>query len=289
MKAPLFIVGTGRSGTTILFELITCHPRVGWPAPMVGRWPRKLWLNRLYFRILEWPVIGPWVHQRMGLTESYSFWDSLFPGFSLPCRDLLASDVTPWAARAIRNALAQLLPARTRRDTLVMKITGWPRIGFLREIFPEAKFIHIYRDGRAVASSLMRMSWWWGWRGPENWRWGPLPEKYQQAWEASGRCFAVLAGIQWLILMDAFEQAIAKAGESVLSVSYERLCGQTQDVMKEICEWSGLGWNEQMARAIGAYQLRSANDKWRRDLNPVQQERLNKLLAPRLKALGYEV
>ena len=90
------------------------------------------------------------------------------------------------------------------------KFTGWPRSGFLQRILPDARFVNVVRDGRAVANSFLQMPWWRGYEGPEGWGWGPLPEEYQQIWEESGRSFAVLAGLEWRILMEAFEAAQAR-------------------------------------------------------------------------------
>jgi omega-hydroxy-beta-dihydromenaquinone-9 sulfotransferase len=43
------------------------------------------------------------------------------------------------------------------RNRLLLKITGWPRISFLSEIFEEAKLVHTMRDGRAVANSMLNV------------------------------------------------------------------------------------------------------------------------------------
>ena len=72
-----------------------------------------------------------------------------------------------------------------KRNRLLIKITGWPRIGYLNEIFSDAKFIHILRDGRAVANSLINVEFWRGWQCPQNWRFGRLTEKQQKEWEDS--------------------------------------------------------------------------------------------------------
>lgn len=70
-----------------------------------------------------------------------------------------------------------------KRNRLLFKITGWPRVGFLHEIFEDAKFIHLIRDGRAVAYSLLQQPWWEGWRGPPI---GDL-ENFHQSTRVSGR------------------------------------------------------------------------------------------------------
>ena len=111
-----------------------------------------------------------------------------------------------------------------QRDRMLIKLTGWSRIGFLNEVFPDAKFIHIVRDGRAVASSYLHINeWQWrGWYGPASWRYGPLSPEDQAAWEASGRSFIALAGIQWRMHTRAIESARARIDPArFLEVRYE--------------------------------------------------------------------
>ena len=84
-------------------------------------------------------------------------------GFSEPCRDLVRTDVTTRVKRQVRAAMGMMLTHK--RNRLLLKITGWPRLGFLNEMLEDAKFIHLVRDGRAVASSL-HVDFWRGWYGP---------------------------------------------------------------------------------------------------------------------------
>src|SRR5213078_3203453 len=94
-----------------------------------------------------------------------------------------------------------------RRHRLLVKITGWPRVGYLRAIFPDARFIHLIRDGRAVANSLIHTDFWRGWAGPSKWQWGEMGAEHHEEWERHGRSFVALAGIQWKIMMGAIRQA----------------------------------------------------------------------------------
>ena len=40
------------------------------------------------------------------------------------------------------------------------KLTGPARISYVSSIFPEARFVHVVRDGRAVVQSLMKVEFW---------------------------------------------------------------------------------------------------------------------------------
>lgn len=194
IRKPIFVIGDGRSGSTVFHDMLANHPNVAWLSGLCDRNPAKISRNRLLLRVVDYPILGTLVKRRFKPTEAYRFWDYYSKGFSAPCRDLLHGDVTVAAKQRLQSVLAKTLTPK--RDRLLVKVTGWPRIGFLREVFEDAKFVHIMRDGRSVSNSMLNVPWWWGWRGPQNWRWGELTPAEEQEWEAQGKSFVALAGIQ---------------------------------------------------------------------------------------------
>jgi hypothetical protein len=153
---PVFLIGCARSGTSILGEALAAHPQVDY------------------------------------LFEASAIWNELVP----PRGDhrLTARDAAPEAARAIILALAKSRDALPRtgaddakegnatdRILLEKNPKHVIRIPFLRALFPQARFIHIIRDGRDTAASLMFRN-----RGP-NWGhletpgWRELLERYPTA------------------------------------------------------------------------------------------------------------
>ncbi len=44
---PIFVVGTGRSGSTVFFDIFTKHPRVAWLSSLADRYPDRVWLHSL--------------------------------------------------------------------------------------------------------------------------------------------------------------------------------------------------------------------------------------------------
>jgi len=197
--------------------------------------------------------------------------------------------VTARVKKQVRAALEPMLtPTRNR---LLIKITGWPRIGFLNEIFEDAKFIHIVRDGRAVANSYVHINeWQWrGWYGPYSWRYGPLSEPDQAAWEASDRSFVVLAGLQWKIHTRAIEAARRTVDpERFLEVRYETFCEQPLETCRRVLEFGELPHSPAFERHVRGTSIRDT-DRWRKDLSPEQQAMLNDLLREDLQRYGHEV
>jgi hypothetical protein len=235
---------------------------------------------------LDLPFVSRYVRKLVYPVEAYSFWEHHCPGFSEPCRDLTEHDVSPQVATNVRRALSQV--TTSRRPRLLIKVTGWPRIGFLKEIYSDAKFIHVYRDGRAVANSLLGIYFWSGWRGPSNWRWGELMPSQRERWIKYDRSFAVLAGIQWEILMAAQEQAKkVLAADELLEIRYEDLCADPMQTLKTAAQFCSLNWSSDFGATVQGTQLANTNDKWQQDLNSLQQEQLNESLQDALNKYGY--
>ncbi len=284
---PLIIFGTGRSGTTIFYQMLSEHPHVAWLSSLCERYPDKPFLNRYLMRALDLPVVGNFLRTQIHPSEAYGFWAFYAKGFRSPCRDLVAEDVTAKMKRDLRQAMSEMLTPRRHR--LLLKITGWPRLGFLAEVFEDAKFIHVVRDGRAVANSFLNVDFWQGWGGPQKWRWGPLPSHYREVWERYGRSFIVLAALQWKLLMDAAEAAIERVGaERVLEVRYEALCVDPIAVFRKVAAFGELEWRADFEARLRKYRLENMNAKYTQELTLQQQRDLNAVLADYLKKFGYE-
>ena len=283
VEKPIFIVGVGRSGSTIFHKMFSEHPQVVWVSGLCDRYPSRPALSRALQRMIDWPLVNRPLKRRYEPGECYRFWNHHCQGFSQPCRDLLASDVTDLNRKRIPPAMAELFTPRRHR--LLHKITGWPRIGFLRELFPDARFIHICRDGRAVANSLLEVDFWMGWCGPDRWRWGELSEA---EWDRHGNSFVALAGLQWRLLMEATADAAARIPSGqFMQLRYEDFVSDPVRHFKDVTRFCELEWSPRFEKAIGSYKLRSTNDKWRKDLTPEQQGVLQSVLGETLAKYGY--
>jgi hypothetical protein len=282
IKSPIFLVGVGRSGSTLFHHMLTAHPHAAWLSPLCELFPRRPALNGYLMNIIDAPLLRRWIHAG----EFYKCWEHVYPGFSAPCRDLEARDLTLRQQKALRE-MAQALVGR-RRDRLVVKLTGWSRMGLLRAAFPAAKFIHVLRDGRAVANSLLHVSFWEGRHGPEKWRWGRLPPDLAEEWQQADRSFVALAALQWRMLVEAVEQAAQEIPPAdYLRLRYEDLCADPVGVFRAVVDLCDLTWTEGFERYVASQTLVNANTKWQRDLTAPQQKILVEVLADTLKRFGY--
>lgn len=270
-----------------MFHDVLCHhPDVCWLSPLTERYPARPGINRAAMRLLDVPGLERVVRRVAYPTESYGYWESHCRGFTAPFRDLTGADVTEAHRSRLSRALAEI-PVATR-PRLVAKLTGWPRIGFLAEIVDDARFVHIVRDGRAVVSSLLLVDWWWGWRGPSNWRFGPLDAKRLAEFDRHDRSFVALAAIEWKTLIDAADAARASLPpETHFELRYEDLCEDPVGSFRAVAEFCELRWTARFEKTIDRMTWTSRNDKWRVQLNESQQRIVEEVLGSYLERFGY--
>jgi len=237
-------------------------------------------------RLLDVVPLEPLLRRRYYPAEVYRFWDHYYPGFSEPCRDLRRDDVTERARRELPPAL-RAATGRSR-PRLVVKITGWPRMAFLHELYPSARFIHVFRDGRAVANSTLNVWFWRGWGGPTRWRWGELSNGEKEVWERHNRSFVSLAGIQWVKLMSSFRDVRSEIpSEQLLEISYEDLCADPEATLRKATDFADIAPSPRFLRRVNSFDLVNQNNKWKHDLTATQQATLEDSVGVELAAWGY--
>lgn len=287
-----FIVGTGRCGSTLLHEIMAKHKEVSFftnfdeqhaKLSFLSKWGGTFYRNNH----LALTRAGK---QRFAPTEAYRLISrKVSPIYVRPYRDLTADDLTPWMKERFYNFFYEYYK-KYGKPTFIHKYTGWSRIGFFSEIFPQAKFIHIVRDGRAVASSWLQMKWWGGYEGIDNWLWGSLSDSQMEEWKNSDYSFVTLAGISWKILMESYEKgSLALDRDRYLVIKYEDFLNAPVEQMKKILEFSELEWTNDFERQFEKFNIRKSRERaFEKDLNASQLEGLEKCLLEMLSKYGYK-
>jgi hypothetical protein len=270
--APFFIVGAQRSGTTLLRLMLAAHPRLAIPPeshfiPDLLRLERRTGgLERRRDEVARLLV----QHDRLVDFELESDW--------------------------IRDTVQRLTPLTTRTITLALfeayaKRQGKPRWGDktpryraflpeLRTLFPDARFIHVVRDGRDTALSAWRAPF-----GPRTW---------------------VHAVYFWRDAIRETQRAARAVPPDILGeVRYEALLTEPETTLRRVCDFLGEGFHddmlryaEQASRIVPAWErswhaklerpLDGGNaGKWRRQLSPQQIALFERVAGRELAAFGY--
>lgn len=290
-KPVVFVLGTGRCGSTVVEEILARHEAMAFVSNIedrVGVLDGRNRLNRAIYRRVS-PAMTKKGRLRFAPSEAYdSIAREVSPSLVQPAADLTAADLTPWLRRRLRSWVATR-SASQDGDVFLHKFTGWPRIGLLAAAFPEARFLHIVRDGRAVANSWLQMDWWLGHHGPAGWHFGPLPARYQAEWDDAGRPQPLLAGLAWKLLLDAFDTCIPRLpSDRYLELRFEDVVQNPEDRFAAMLDFMGIDHNPDFAAAIERTGLTTGRLRaFETDLGPAHVEALTTSLRTHLLARGY--
>ena len=240
-----FVVGCGRSGTTMLRLMLDSHPELA--IPTESYFP--LWPNTSY-RHPRGGVDVPAFLAFAEATDWFRRWD--VPPERLRAR--FAGERRLPYAEAMRRAFAAYAAERGKPrygNKTPLHVVGLDRLAAL---FPEAVFVHIVRDGRDVAASFLEVPF-----GPRRldeaalfWRdrvergrasgraLGParyVEVRYEALVDDPERELRRLAPFCGLDFDEAMLRSHERAAEAVANVRYRKFHGRTAEPPSRVRDW----------------------------------------------------
>ncbi len=248
LEKPIFVIGCSRSGTSLFKNMFAHHEEL-------ANWTEAP-------QIFELDYYDPRIDHVK-----------------------LAEDAGKFTSFRIR-AMFSLFTKLKRKKRFVNKHPqNSLRIQFIKAIFPDAIFIHIIRDGRAVIQSnyyrtchdTFRKSIPFGnFPKPPRWRqYMDLPLVYQFAH-------------QWVDLVN-YIQADAKThlnDRDFIEVTYEEFCRQPHRILMQIDLFCGLDPNKRYYEKIPNV-FKSQNFKWRKELSDIEINQIQSIIGECMRELGY--
>jgi hypothetical protein len=298
---PIFFIGMPRSGTTVAFEAFAARRDVAWPSKHLERAPNipaTAALSRLADltpalrrSVSRSDQARPWLEKlRVGPAEAYRFWGRCC-GEKFPFDYLLGVEATDSERSCVRDAVGKVLRYHGK-PRFAAKITGPGRIGYLVSIFPDARFVHVVRDGRAVVRSLMEVPFW---RERDRmdepaWRNGLL-ESDLSDWRRHGDSPPALAAVQWRRVVESTREEAARfVPDRYAEVRYERFVEDPGATLDEVASFCELPPSDAAKDFLSSrFELRNMNYQWQKRFDPGQVEVLNELMGGTLTELGYGV
>lgn len=282
---PIFLVGSGRSGTTILYHVLCGHPHLAWFSNYNERYPRVPHVaicSRLYalsrLRVLR----------GKGLpvpSEAYAVWDFIRPVADSPGDPPLdESHVTAMERELMHEVIAANLRYHGKTRFVNKNTRNTRRICYLQNIFPDAIFIHVVRDPRAAIASLLKVDWW-----PHLKIWCQNQITAQQ-WARQGKDPALLATDLWIREVRCVLQAKAKLPpRQYFEVRYEEFIQTPKEVLQRVLAFCGLEWTDDFEHFVASFALQSMNFKFKNQFTPQQLEMIEEMVAPLARKLGYDI
>ena len=273
-RSPIFIVGVGRSGTTLLRKILGNHPNIAIPyeSHFITKYYQSLEqygdlnnegnLRKIVADILDEALIKQWDH-----------------AFNI---ETVIDKISDRSLSGIIDAIYQDYAEARGKKRWGDKSDYLDRMHIINKIFPASKFIHIIRDGRDVASSVLSRPW------------GPTDIIQAAEWWRDhvrlGRCMGSILG-------DA----------RYTEIKYEDLVTKPESELMRICSFLGEEYSCDMLNYYNNHlgdipenrvHQHYNNDKppqtdrvfaWKREMSSWNRQLFDNISKDELIANGYEV
>lgn len=274
VEKPIFILGTGRSGTTILGIVMSMHKQIGFLNE-----PKALWHAIYPYE----DVIGSYSrgvgHYRLGAQE--------------------ATDAVCQSAHRLFGAYLTAVASRRVLDKYPELIF---RVPFVRAIFPDARFIFLVRNGWDTCRSIEQWSsregmaveqethdWW----GANNRKWNLLLEQVVRTDPAFAGIVEQVAKmtdhkdmaiVEWIAVMRQGQRLLNELPDCVHMVRYEDMVSKPEASLAELLKFCELPPDEKFL-SYARQTLSPASPKPPFPVHLVLQP----LFAETMIAMGYNV
>jgi hypothetical protein len=270
-NGPIFVLGAQRSGTTLVRLILNAHPLIAIPEEATFLMPflcRKCLKGRITGTRLQNLVAY------LRLNPQFRLWNYDNSGF--------LNELAGSRGISLRELVEGLFGSYCRSEGKAVWGDKTPsffrKVDILSELFPEAKFIHIVRDGRDVFESWRRID----------------PTKGNPA----------VTALDWSYKIWRIERSLRNVPEErKITVRYEDLLSDPENTVKALCRLIGVAYYEAMLdfhktsrKYVGAHHSnliftpldRKNSAKWKATMNPRDARVFGFLSNHALKKLGYE-
>ncbi len=280
IQKPIILLGSARSGTTMLGRLFENHPDVAYWVE-----PRPIWMHG----------------------NAYAASD-----------ELGAEDLSPRIARSIDKHFWRFMRDAGKTRFAEKTPSNCLRVPFIHALYPDCRIINIIRDGRAVVRSTIQIQsappnkglvleklkqtpltdWpaYFGLFFRTVWRtkvlkkrsayWGPRPRQWRD-W--MGLRPHVLAAKQWRALVErSIEHGRALPTENYLEIRYEELVHEPERIARRMLTFCDLSLDETFIENAKSHVKPDSLHRWKDELTGSTLEESVREMAPLLTDLGYE-
>ncbi len=268
-----FILGTQRSGTTLLRLILNSHSKIAIPKESVFLCPllKKKYLNFFFTKnfLKSFGEYNSAISVFKSLYDGYyrDYFSQPFKYEKVTLRDLIDDIFTSFSIKEGKSIWGN-------------KTTSFfSKIDLLHNLFPEAKFIHIVRDGRDVFDSRRRFD--------------------------SKLTNVAVCAIDWKYKLNCIEKSFKKiSSKNKIVIRYEDLLDNPEKTLKSICSLLEIDYETSMLNFNITSQRYAATNhskliskpldknnkyKWKNNLNNQEIKIFNLLAKNKIIKYNYEL
>ncbi|MGP1375884.1 MAG: sulfotransferase family protein [Almyronema sp.] len=267
---PVFISGCPRSGTTLLGSMLGGHQRtICTPESQF-----KADLMLLAGATAQENIKADVALELLEKNIRFKHWDldinKVYLPESLPFSDLMSALVESYGHDLGKEKADIWIDHTPRNLSIGLKLT---------KCFPDSQFIHLVRDGRAIAASIMPLDW------------GPNTIVDAAYWWLENLSHGLAAESAW-------------QSDRILRVHYEDLVALPEETLHKICGFLDIDYQPSMLdgkgiklpkfttqqhQLVGHRPQTQQIDSWKKKLSPRQIEIFESIAFSVLGYLGYEL
>jgi hypothetical protein len=272
-RAPVFVLGSPRSGTTLLYDMLLS----------AGGFAVYLAESNV-FNLLA-PRFGD-LSSRSNRERLLHAWlnSKLFRASGLDAariRERILRDCRS-SGDFLRIVMGEICAAQGMPRWAENSPEGMLYLPLIKQLLPDALVIHIVRDGRDVATSLARL-------------------RYVRAFPWEDRHGLIGCGLYWEWIIEQGRRFGESVPEDYLEVHFEDLLARPQETLDEVGRFVGqpLDYSEIQRVAYGSVSKPNTSfykestekfnpvGRWKKSFSPEQLLRFERLLGTTLVKFGY--
>ena len=252
VKKPVFVIGTGRCGTSLLVRILASHPEI----TVYPTEANELWHPKAYpyskAKIQAPPIL---VNPKAFTERSLESWPEKHGDLIkkvLTCFHLLKGESNTFV---VKSAMISFM------------------IPKILDLFPDARFIHLYRNGICVVRSLFEKGW----------------QKYLGVID-NERDFYSYAAEYWkqcVMEIDRVSESLSLKGRNIMyELGYEELCREPRTQVDRLSAFLGCHPN---GFAFDLSEIRSTNWKVGDYIRDKRWSHLIDVMSTAMEQKGYNV
>lgn len=269
---PVIFIGSGRSGSTVISEIVFRHEQLAWPSNYQDKFPAVTavnWIRNIFENPL-WHIAGqkPQLNKVSFINkiifkpvEAYNFWEYITGDkIDFSRGFLLNNTATPDEADRIHRIFLNMIRYQCRQR-LSFKITGPSRMGYLLSIFPDALFINIVRDPFYTIQSWLKVDFWQD-KGMHQLWWQGAYTDAEENWASKNAANPyLLAALQYRKIQEVTEAEIRQHNAHCLTIAYEDFVANPEKILQEIFTFTGLPVSRQIEKYLQKNKIYNQNKR----------------------------
>ena len=260
IKNAIIILGPGKSGTTLLNDILALHPDLFWISTYLNKYPQYPWLSILNnFQAIN--RLEKYTRDKRKFprpAESFPFWSHYIKEFRFNPKIFNSREV-----KASQEAVR--VTGRFQKGyRFITKLTGPSRWRFLKEIFEGPYIIWLDRDPKAVITSFYSSKWKY--------------KDHPKAFKNKGRTELIKE-------YSSYYNKLKKDKENLnrfryKEIYYEDLVENPEFFFKDLCEFLDLEYPKGFRRKVSTWGiLKNTNKKYQEIFTLEEIALMEKLLA----------